>query len=331
MAEEQTLAQIDSTKTQSAQEDIADFLFGPEEPEEEEEYEPGPNIAPEGDEADPEEVEAAEEESEEKEESEETEGAEFVEIEYDGKLYEVPTELKDALLRQSDYTTKTQEVAAQRKEIEVIQGQLVQQREAFEFAESIREDVLKAEQLEAQAQQYQEYLRNNIDNLTAVDIEKIRMAVEDARRQRDEIGQAVTSKQQEFQQAQQQSLQELLNKGTEVLRSKFPQWGEDQQKQVRDYAAKLGFSEAEIASVIDPRQVEVLYKAAQYDALQANKPAAVKKVQKAPTIKSRARDPETGQFVKKQRELNKALKSNSLSDSEKAKIIGGSIFDNLMK
>ena len=323
MEQEQSLAQVDAQKTQTAEESIADFLFGEEAPEEE--YEPGPNVAVEGEEF--EEVEASEEE---KEVPEGAEGA-VVEIEYDGKLYEVPEELKDALLRQSDYTTKTQEVAQQRKEVEVITQQLQQQREAFEFAETLREDVLKAEQLDAQARQYHEYLRNNIDSLSATDIEKVRMAIEDARTERDKIANSVTSKQQEFQQAQQQSLQELLNKGNEVLKGKIPGWGAEQQKQVRDYAVGLGFSEGELASVIDPRQVEVLYKAAQYDALQANKPAAVKKVQKAPTIKPRARDPETGKFVKQQQQLQKALKSNSLSDNDKAKLIGNDIVDRFFK
>lgn len=314
MAEE-TLAQVDAEATQSAEEGIADFLFGKDEPEEE--YEPGPNVNEEGAE-----VEEAEEEADEIPEG--TEG-EFVEVEFDGKLYEVPNELKDALLRQSDYTSKTQEVASQRKEVEVIQGQLLQHRQAFEFAESIRDDVLKVEQLEATANQYHQYLRDNIDNLSSTDIEKLRMGIEDTRRERDDLGRALQYKQQEFQQAQQQSVQELLNKGTEVLRSKIPGWGGDQQRQVRDYALSLGWSEAEISTVTDPRQVEVLYKAAQYDALQANKPAAVKKVQNAPSIKSRARDPETGKFVKQQKTLRNALKSENLSAPEKASLIGDDI------
>lgn len=313
MAEE-TLAQVDAVATQSAEEDIADFLFGKDEPEEE--YEPGPNINEEG--AD------SEEEAEEEVKEEAPEG-EFVEVEFDGKLYEVPNELKDALLRQSDYTSKTQEVAHQRKEVEVIQGTLLQQRQAFEFAESIRDDVSNIEKLDATEKQYHQYLRDNIDNLSTTDIEKLRMGIEDARRERDDLGRALQYKQQEFQQAQQQSHQELLKKGTEVLRSKIPGWGGDQQRQVRDYALNLGWSEAEISTVTDPRQVEVLYKAAQYDALQANKPAAVKKVQSAPSIKSRARDPETGKFVKQKRELSKALKSENLSAPEKASLIGDDI------
>lgn len=308
MAEE-TLAQIDAEKTQSAEEGIADFLFGEEQPEEE--YEPGPNVVVEGEDEEP---------SDEKPSDEEPEVA-FVEVEYDGKLYEVPEELKDALLRQSDYTTKTQEVATRRKEAEVLLGQLEQSRQQFEFAESIRDSVMKAEQLDQTVKQYQEYLRNNIDMLSSTDIEKLRMAIEETRQQRDEIGHGVTKQQQEFQQAQQQSIQELLKKGTEVLRAKIPGWSEDHQKQVRDYALNLGFSEAEVSSVMDPRQVEVLFKAAQYDALQANKPAAVKKVQTAPSIKPRARDPETGQFVKQKKQVTNALKSGKLTANEKASLI----------
>ena len=41
-----------------------------------------------------------------------------VEVEYEGKTYCLPPELKDALLRQADYTRKTQDVAKARKALE---------------------------------------------------------------------------------------------------------------------------------------------------------------------------------------------------------------------
>lgn len=320
MAEE-TLAQIDATKTQSAEEGIADFLFG----EEVEEPAAGDDRLVEPVvEGEDEEVEASEEEAEEKA-SEDEESPEFVEIEYDGKLYEVPTELKDALLRQSDYTTKTQEVASQRKEVEVLHGQLKQAYDNFQFSESIKDDVLKAQQLEAQEQQYHQYLRDNIENLSSTDIEKLRFAIEDARNERNSLVQSVQGKQQEFQQAQEQSRQELLKKGTEVLKSKIPNWGADAQREVMEYGVAQGFTEAELNQLIDPREVEILWKAKQYDALQSGKTAAVKKVQEAPQIKPRARDPETGQFVKQQKKLKQALKSDQLTANEKAKLIGNDI------
>jgi hypothetical protein len=47
---------------------------------------------------------------------------ELVEVTYDGKTYELPAELKDALLRQQDYTRKTQEVAEGRRALEDARG-----------------------------------------------------------------------------------------------------------------------------------------------------------------------------------------------------------------
>lgn len=318
MAEQETLAEIDAGKTAEAAESVADFLFGSE-PEDQDDYEPNPEPVVEGDEADPEEV---------AEETEE-ESTGFVEVEYDGQLYEVPENLKDALLRQQDYTTKTQEVSTQRKEVEVQLGALEQQAHNFQFAESLQGDVLKVQQLESQAEQLHSYLRENIDTLSSTEIEKIRFGVEDARRQREELVQSIQGKTTEFQQAQEQFRQELLNKGTEVLRQKIPGWGAEQQIQIRDFALSNGFTEAEINMVVDPRQVEVLYKAAQYDALKSGVTPAVKKVQEAPTIKPKARDPKTGKFVKQQK-LQKALKSN-LSAPDKARLIGDDIASRMFR
>jgi len=42
----------------------------------------------------------------------------FEEVEYEGKKYALPPELKDAILRQADYTRKTQELAQTRQQAE---------------------------------------------------------------------------------------------------------------------------------------------------------------------------------------------------------------------
>jgi hypothetical protein len=47
-----------------------------------------------------------------------TDAPDEVEVEYEGKTYCLPPELRDALLRQADYTRKTQEVAQARKALE---------------------------------------------------------------------------------------------------------------------------------------------------------------------------------------------------------------------
>jgi hypothetical protein len=82
-----------------------------------------------------------------------------------------------------------------------------------------------------------------------------------------------------------------------------------------------GFTEAEIAQVVDPREVEVLYKASLYDALKEGAAPAVKKVLGAPKITPKARQP-MSKDVGDSLNLRKRLKSDKLSNSEKASALG---------
>jgi hypothetical protein len=66
------------------------------------------------------------EDGDENAEGEEGLQAQAEEVEYEGKKYKLPKELKDALLRHSDYTRKTQEVSASRKEVEAMKAQVQQ-------------------------------------------------------------------------------------------------------------------------------------------------------------------------------------------------------------
>ena len=254
------------------------------------------------------------------EESDDSPETEIVEMEIDGTLYEIPLALKDKIMFHQDYTRKTQETAEQRKAAEVALSQAQQMQRDQEFVQSVQAEVMQAQQLEATAEEYQKYLRDNIESLSSTDIEKIRFAIEDSRRQRDDLVQSLTQKQQEHQQAQEQSFQELLNKGTEVLKSKIPNWGEQQQKKLRDYGLSIGFTNEQMNTLVDPLQVEALWKASQYDALQQGKSAAVKKVQSAPSIKPKSRNTMPKE-TKAKLNLRKKLKSPNLNAKQKADLI----------
>jgi len=300
----------------SAEDRVGDMLFGAPEKE--------PEVA---EEEVAEEVEAQEEPEEEPDEAQEGEieakedEEEYAEVEIDGELLQVPAKYKDYFLRQQDYTQKTQELSQQRQEVEVVRQQAEQAQKHYEFTQSIWDELVQAQQADTLAEQYQNYLRENIDNLSSSDIEKIRFQVEEARNQKNQIAQALNQKWEEHQQAQQQSFQELLNKGTEVLKQKIPNWGEAQQKQVREYALANGFTEQEVSHVVDPRQVEVLWKAAQYDQLKEGAKPAVQKVQKAPKIKPKSRNP-MPKDTQDKLNLRKKIKNPNRPSKEKQKDIG---------
>ena len=66
---------------------------------------------------------------------------ELDETEYEGKTYKVPKEIKDALLRQSDYTRKTQELAEIRKAAEFERQSIAAAKEADEAADELKSDL----------------------------------------------------------------------------------------------------------------------------------------------------------------------------------------------
>jgi hypothetical protein len=308
MAEEQTVeesisadvdaifAQTQQPEAEEATEEVAEEEVSEAEEDDGDDYEPDPKPVAEGD--------------------------EFVEVEYEGKLYEVPAEMKEALLRQSDYTVKTQEVAEQRKAVEVALGTVKLQQQQYDFAQSIWDDVKQVDMLKANITQYQDYIRNNIEQLSSSDIEKIRFQIDETRQQGEELTNSIQSRQTEHQQALQQSQAELQKKGTEVLAQRIPGWGKETQGQVRDYALSRGYAPQQL-EMATPDDVQTLYESMQYRKLQEGKAAAVKKVQAAPKIQPKSRNPmpkETQDALN----LRKKLKSN-LSHKDKANLIGNNL------
>ena len=236
-----------SEQQAAAEEKIADLIFGAEESEEpqeaekeadQDEYEPDPKPQVEGAESDDEDAEVVEAK----------EGDEFVEIEIDGEILEVPEKYKDYFLRQQDYTKKTQELSEQRREFEVRQQQLSEQQKLYEFQSSVADEVSQAQQLQYGIQQLKSYLSEQIDALSSKDIEKVRLQIDNAKDQYEQIVSGLHQKQQEFQQSQEQSRKELLKKGTEVLRTKVPEWSEETMGKAKEYAASLGIPAARVDS-----------------------------------------------------------------------------------
>ena len=248
----------------------------------------------------------------------------IVEVEWDGQLIEAPRAIADALMRQSDYTKKTQEVSTQRQEAEYLIEHVNSQRSQFEFAESIQPDMLTIQQKQSEIAQLEQYLRDNATSMDAQQIALAQLEIKNRESETSELQNSLASKYQDFQQAQEQSHQELLNKGTEVLRKHIPNWGEKEQAQVREFAKSSGFTDAEMNSVTDPRQVLALWKASQYDALKAGSAPAVKQVKEAPAIKPKARNPMPDD-VRQKLDLKNKLKSKKTSARDKQRLVAQDI------
>jgi cytochrome oxidase Cu insertion factor (SCO1/SenC/PrrC family) len=244
--------------------------------------------------------ESLEEESEEEEEPEGEEESEETEGEEEEELYAVTVngeevavsldELLSGYSRQSDYTRKTQEIAGDRKEMEVLQHQY-------------NSEVQKIQQ---ERQQYMDTLTNiianqggELDKFANVDWDTLRendpieyVTTREQYREAQEKVQGLQHEQARVAQVQQAQNNQAQHQMLEVEKGKLveaiPEWGDpDKQKDLsanlQSYAKEQGFTAEELNSLVDHRSVLVLLKAQKYDQLQ-NSNVKSKKLKNKPKV-----------------------------------------------
>lgn len=236
----------------------------------------------------------------------------LVEAEFEGKSYKVPQELKDALLRQADYTRKTQEVAEQRKAVEERQAALEQQQQLmatqFEKAVELRGMQQKLAQFEALDW-------NAIAEQNPSEAMKLNVAYQKLQREAQEAAYALNQSQAQQQQLTVQQRQQKLQEAQQELFKYIPNFNAEVAEKIRKTAHEYGVSDTEINSIVDPRQIRILHDAMQWRAMQAKKPETLKKVAEAPrVVKPQAAPPKPRQ---NQAALDRLKQSGRIEDFAK--------------
>jgi hypothetical protein len=221
-------------------------------------------------------------------------------------------ELLSGYSRTADYTKKTQALAETRKAVEA-------EKAAIEEAKQLRQTY--AERLQAIEQILtKETGEENLQELK--DTDPIGYAIKVAERtEKEKQLMAVKAEQQRIamqQQAeQQQAIQAHIAQAQTQLKQMIPDFADDVKaevlkKDIRAYAKSVGWTDDDIAQIIDPRAVKSLYDGMMYQKLVANKGAATKKVQNAPKVikagTSTPRDSESEAIKKQFQQLRKTGK-----------------------
>ena len=247
---------------------------------------PAPELALEAEDAAPEAVEAEETQVEEVsdteaetlevEATEETEGepAEFVSIEYDGTEFEVPPVLKDAFMRQSDYTQKTQSVAEQRKSLELQAAALTQQQE---LQQQHFEDVAQIKALDQQLEQYNalnwpELYQTDVGQAASLDHQK-----RELESHRQQTVNRLNQNQAQALENQRAEHARVVEEGQKVLKKEIDNWTPERAQSIAAYGVSQGLNEQAVASIVDPVHVKLIDKAMKYDELVAKQKAAAPK------------------------------------------------------
>jgi hypothetical protein len=225
---------------------------------------------------------APEEVAEQAEEPDESE-----EVEFEGKAYKVPKELKPALLRQQDYTTKTQEVATLRKQAEdKIQFAEAQQH----LFQALRTEAVEFEALKARKGEYDKLDWTALYNADPGQAFALRQQADALKDQLAEKERALGTKIGQEQAIRAAHAEKQWALAVEAVKQRIGKFTAAEDIAMAQQAQALGFEESDLkGKFADARVLQAIYKAAKWDALQQGKTIVEKKVQAARPMKTASR------------------------------------------
>ena len=327
---------LDPGSLPAAQEAILGLLNSEEQPDQEEQPSEEVEDVEESDEATEETEEVEEEESEvadddESEESEEEEVEDEDEsestvytVKVNGQDVEVSEdELIKGYSRQQDYTQKTQQLAEYKRQMDAAAGQMQQEIAQTQQMRSQYVEAL-ATAIDTNYAHLQQFANIDWDRLKTEDREEYLTKRDDYRQAQEQIDQlklkaneAHQQQQQEMSVQHQQMLQEEHTKMVQIL----PEWGEpDKQraiaKTVSEFAMSKGYTQEELAQLVDHRSILVLMQAKAYeDMTKKQHEVRAKKVKNKPrVVKTKAKRSKSENSAGKRREKMKRLQSTGHVD-----------------
>lgn len=206
---------------------------------------------------------------------------ELVEVEFEGKTYEVAPELQKGLMRQADYSRKMNEVGATQK---AYAQQLEHAEKLVEGAEKFADALAEVKSIDAEMKRFEKVdwqalrAQNPAEYAAlAADLQSLRLSKEDAVRKSQSLDGEITKARQESIAAKQAEMYATLAK-------EIKGWGDEKGREITQYALQHGYTVDELRSLTDPKVVIALEKARRFDALQAAKTTLKAKAQDAPKV-----------------------------------------------
>lgn len=191
----------------------------------------------------------------------------FADLEWEGMTYQVPKGMKDAFMRNEDYTKKTQELSDQRKSIEHVHSLADAQMREAAFHKSIEPEQQELWLIDSYLKQISS---KNWGELSLEDMYRQRIEVDQVKDRRQAIHAAIEQKRTQFTQELQSRLADLRGKSRELASKSIKGFGEETERTTREYAKSAGFTDLELdRAFLDSRTVPLFWKAMMYDKVEA--------------------------------------------------------------
>lgn len=241
----------------------------------------------------------------------------IAELTWGEKTYSVPKELKDAFMRNEDYTVKTQKLADQMRDLEQVKTVAQTRQMESAFNESINAEQQEIAVIDAYLQQAQkmDWSTLNTDQMLRAKVE-----IDNVKERKALLRQSIDDKRGKFQTDVRARMDELRAKSRDMASKSIPNYGEDTEKAMRVFAKSEGLADSEIDNVLlDARSQKIIWKAMQFDKVQANT-GKVDSIQR--TLKPGAASERMPQNVRERLDYGKAMKTARTS-GDKARVIEG--------
>lgn len=213
---------------------------------------------------------------------------EEVEVDIEGEKYLIPKKIADRFIQHADYTKKTMDLAELRRATNA-------ERAAFAQEQAFQQDVsTEMRQMALLDAQIDAYKRVDWAGMEAAQLMTARAQLDQLKDTRADLDRAVQAKRKGFEQKVAQALNESLQAGNTYIAQRINGYNDTVKQGILRHAVADGYTPDELNMVRDPRLVVTLWKASQWDALQASKPAVNKRTaQSAPVVKPGASNNQT--------------------------------------
>jgi hypothetical protein len=207
-----------------------------------------------------------------------------VEVDYEGAKYKVPAPLKDALLRQSDYTRKTMELGDQRRAMETAQRQV---QEAQQLSAAEIRSFARLDQLNTQLAEFNGINWADLDH-SSPEVQRAKGVYEAILRDRNTLNSQIDGHMQaKAARAERESANER-EATDKAMATKIKDWGPEKRQQFVDFAVSKGIP-ADLAGQASAAEFDIIRLAmigsqTETQRLAALRAAAAAKTQPAPEL-----------------------------------------------
>lgn len=183
---------------------------------------------------------------------------EYAEIERNGKKYQVPKELESEFLMQGDYTRKTQEVAAQRKELEAFEAKVRQQ---AQFTEEELTERATLVNVNSQLEQYKAVDWNAWEQEDPMAANSHWRQFQTLKEQRAELT-ANLGQRQEFRTREaQQDIAKRIEETKKFAQAEIKGWTPAIDEQILGFTQQMGIDKEAIVQAMNPQVYKILHMA----------------------------------------------------------------------